>query len=328
MSLTTSSSSLNAGAEENEMDCSSQTEEDRNVCWICLEGESPVRPLVQPCKCPRYCHSRCLARWQLQSAGTKRESQCDFCNELLPDWRQVLSIDLAEFDAPAIMNVNFEGQTYSFEVTSGTSGYAQFTEAIRRAFQLPSDSELNITFTCDEPTTEAGSLLTLQGAGAYDAAVYCASISAARRQLVQRSLSQSLNALHDMDASNGSSISLLENNEESQQQQQYITRHHRSRTSLESEQRGRRRRGGGGRRFATVSRDEEEFRSPSASAPVRLRHTRARSLFTLPNSSNNSVSGSGTRTNTLTNDREIQQRKSWMKVAKKMKAIYNKITQK
>ena len=81
------------------------------------------------------------------------------------------------------MNVNFDGRTYSFEVKPGPDGYKLFTEAIRRAFSLPDDSELNITFTCDEPTTvpDAGSLLTLQGAGAYDAAVHCASVSAARR---------------------------------------------------------------------------------------------------------------------------------------------------
>lgn len=55
------------------------------------------------------------------------------------------------------MNVNFEGKTYSFEVKPGTSGYLQFTEAIRHAFHLPPDSELNITFTCDEPYNEDGS---------------------------------------------------------------------------------------------------------------------------------------------------------------------------
>jgi hypothetical protein len=32
-------------------------------------------------------------------------------------------------------------------------GYQEFTESIRRAFSLPSDSELNITFTCDEPSS-------------------------------------------------------------------------------------------------------------------------------------------------------------------------------
>lgn len=36
---------------------------------------------------------------------------------------------------------------------AGADGYRQFTEAIRRAFHLPDDSELNITFTCDEPST-------------------------------------------------------------------------------------------------------------------------------------------------------------------------------
>lgn len=160
-----------------------------------------------------------------------------------------------------------------WQVKPGPEGYRQFTESIRRAFSLPDDSELNITFTCDEPTTgdarsdparvhqpgaqhtqsrrarlraggrgrqgpgegeaqgcrgdaglcsaalcprlpraparpllrpartpggqltrlftlapplvpaavDTGSLLTLQGSGAYDAAVHCASVSAARR---------------------------------------------------------------------------------------------------------------------------------------------------
>ena len=51
------------------------------------------------------------------------------------------------------MNVNFDGRTYSFEVSPGEGGYKMFTEAIRNAFNLPEDSELNITFTCDEPST-------------------------------------------------------------------------------------------------------------------------------------------------------------------------------
>ena len=53
------------------------------------------------------------------------------------------------------MNVNFDGRTYSFEVKPGPDGYRDFTQAIRRAFNLPEDSELNITFTCDEPSAVA-----------------------------------------------------------------------------------------------------------------------------------------------------------------------------
>lgn len=45
--------------------------EDVPVCWICLDPASSHRPLTLPCNCPRYCHQVCLARWQLQSAGTR-----------------------------------------------------------------------------------------------------------------------------------------------------------------------------------------------------------------------------------------------------------------
>ena len=194
--------------------------QDAEMCWICLDMSGE---LIRPCRCPRcvgdfiflhyidsecrmiavivgwtdeHCltewqlmsgcrvaHRRCLARWQLQSAGTRKEKHCEFCDSQLPDWKEALTPKDAEsVHAPAIMNVNFDGRTYSFEVKPGPEGYAMFTEAIRRAFDLPDDSELNITFTCDEPTVpELGSLLTLQGPGAYDAAVHCASVSAARR---------------------------------------------------------------------------------------------------------------------------------------------------
>eukprot|EP00877_Chromochloris_zofingiensis_P005715 jgi/Chrzof1/15144/Cz09g28230.t1 len=152
--------------------------EDIPVCWICLDGHSIERPLMHPCRCPSYCHASCIARWQLQSAGSRRELFCDFCNSRLPEWKNVLTPSCGA-TAPAVMNVNFDNKTYSFQVAPGPDGYKQFTEAIRKAFRLPDDSELNITFTCDEPSS--GALLTLSGPGAYDAAVHCASVSAARR---------------------------------------------------------------------------------------------------------------------------------------------------
>lgn len=39
------------------------------ACWICLEQASSKETLTRPCSCPRWCHRRCLARWQLHSAG-------------------------------------------------------------------------------------------------------------------------------------------------------------------------------------------------------------------------------------------------------------------
>ncbi|KAK2079885.1 hypothetical protein QBZ16_002280 [Prototheca wickerhamii] len=127
-----------------------------------------------------HVHPKCLARWQLQSAGTRRETRCEFCDGSLPNWKEELT-PITQLEAPAIMNVNFDGLSYSFEVQPGPEGYVAFTKAIRAAFNLPGDADLNITFTCDEPTSENGGLVTLQGPGAYDAAVHCASISAARR---------------------------------------------------------------------------------------------------------------------------------------------------
>ncbi|KAI8462819.1 MAG: hypothetical protein J3K34DRAFT_389394 [Monoraphidium minutum] len=153
--------------------------DDCPICWICLDGPGPDRPLVHPCRCPSWVHAPCIARWQLQSAGTRRETHCDFCRQHLPEWKDVLTPDSDTTSAPAVMNVNFDNKTYSFTVAPGSDGYRQFTAAIRKAFHLPDDSELNITFTCDEPSS--GSLLTLSGPGAYDAAVHCAAVSAARR---------------------------------------------------------------------------------------------------------------------------------------------------
>ena len=48
----------------------------------------------------------------------------------------------------------------------GPDGYHQFTLAIRRAFLLPEDSELNITFTCDEPSSGGRPLARLGDLGA------------------------------------------------------------------------------------------------------------------------------------------------------------------
>jgi RING-variant domain len=40
-------------------------------CWICLGTAKGA--LTQPCRCPGFAHRACLARWQLQKAGTRCE---------------------------------------------------------------------------------------------------------------------------------------------------------------------------------------------------------------------------------------------------------------
>jgi len=132
-----------------------------------------------PCKCPRSAHSKCIARWQLQSAGTRKETHCEFCDTELPGWKDMF-LPAIENHGDPVMNVTFNGVTRGFRVSSGPEGYRKFSSEIQKAFKLPHGAELSITFTCDEPTGVA-SQLVLKGEGAYDAAVLCAAVSAARR---------------------------------------------------------------------------------------------------------------------------------------------------
>lgn len=41
----------------------------------------------------------------------RRETHCEFCDRRLPDWKRTLTPTCGA-DAPAVMNVNFDGRTY------------------------------------------------------------------------------------------------------------------------------------------------------------------------------------------------------------------------
>ena len=47
--------------------------------------------------------------------GCRREIACEFCDRQLPDWKKTLT-PIYGANVPAVMNVNFDGRTYSFEV--------------------------------------------------------------------------------------------------------------------------------------------------------------------------------------------------------------------
>ncbi|KAF6258990.1 hypothetical protein COO60DRAFT_1270392 [Scenedesmus sp. NREL 46B-D3] len=146
---------------------------DEECCFICLGSEEP---LIKPCRC-LTCHQTCLARWQLQSAGKEEESKCRFCKQTLPSWKAAFS-DLSGEAAP-VMSIQFNGHTYWLQVKSGEGGATQFKEDVRRLLGLTAEQAFDITFECRAPG--AGSKMELQGLHTYDAAVYCASLSAARR---------------------------------------------------------------------------------------------------------------------------------------------------
>lgn len=56
--------------------CSKQsTTDELPVCWICLDTDKANDELMNPCACPRYVHSRCLARWQVGHSLHAREAR-------------------------------------------------------------------------------------------------------------------------------------------------------------------------------------------------------------------------------------------------------------
>lgn len=81
-----------------------------DACWVCLDGHSPINPLIKPCMCPsRLVHQSCLARWQLQQAGKTEEVSCRFCSAQLPDWRDTTA---ALPKATPIMTIVHNGESY------------------------------------------------------------------------------------------------------------------------------------------------------------------------------------------------------------------------
>ncbi len=63
----------------------------------------------------------------------------------------------------------------------GRDGLKEFTNKIRDLFRLPEDVDISLTFGCKEPMS--GQHLKLEGIGAFDAAVHCASVAAAGEAL-------------------------------------------------------------------------------------------------------------------------------------------------
>lgn len=144
-------------------------------CWICLSSE---KPFIRQCACPsRLVHQACLAQWQIVSAGRSEETSCRFCAERLPDWR--LSLADKPRAAP-LMTVTHNNEIHVLRVTPGEEGRETFERDIRRIFGLTPEDHVAVTFGIKDPF--AGRDVTLEGWGAWGAAVECAACSAGTRQ--------------------------------------------------------------------------------------------------------------------------------------------------
>ena len=93
------------------------------------------------------------------------------------------------------MSVVYNGTVHQLHVSNGRAGRAQFERDIRRIFNLGPDVELALSFGCRVPgiSVDRGDKgdgseddeqeLTLEGWDSFDAAVFCASLSAGSRKL-------------------------------------------------------------------------------------------------------------------------------------------------
>eukprot|EP01025_Chloroclados_australasicus_P026945 TRINITY_DN2674_c0_g1_i1.p1 TRINITY_DN2674_c0_g1~~TRINITY_DN2674_c0_g1_i1.p1 ORF type:complete len:285 (+),score=31.33 TRINITY_DN2674_c0_g1_i1:59-856(+) len=150
-------------------------------CWICLDGKKSSDELDYPCTCPRKVHHKCLAQWQLQSAGKDEEHQCRFCLQVLPDWRQYLTPQNITPAKQAVMVVVINGISKRIKVGEGQGGVEEFTRKVREAFGVSESEELDLSFVCNAPNVRREQI-RLQGNSAFDAAVHCAQVSAAQRK--------------------------------------------------------------------------------------------------------------------------------------------------
>lgn len=155
-------------------------------CYICLSNESAHDhdALIRPCPCPRNVHRRCLARWQLKQAGKPEETSCRFCQHTIgDDWRNVLTPlylrPYMSYMRPTL-GITFNGEQYDICVELNTTTLPKFLEAVRLACKFPPEHEFDMRFVCQDPFH--GGDIAFESINAFNAAVYCATIAAAKRE--------------------------------------------------------------------------------------------------------------------------------------------------
>jgi hypothetical protein len=153
--------------------------DDDDVCWVCLEGSLPDNLIKSPCNCSQFSHTACLARWQLQSVGTKNETHCRFCDSELPDWKEAFTPSCGSA-ASVLLDIKHSGGAFSIEARTGPEGYDRFISDINATFNSPEDYDIFVELA---HIYMEGHVVTLNGGGprAYDAAMFCVAAKIARK---------------------------------------------------------------------------------------------------------------------------------------------------
>ncbi|GIL62530.1 hypothetical protein Vafri_16743 [Volvox africanus] len=194
--------------------------ETEDFCYICFEGATrgpsgELEPLVQVCRCPTRVHRRCVARWQLYSAGKREEKSCRFCQGTLPDWKEVLT-PRALPPAVPILSIYYNNTCCRMKVRPGPDGLRAFLRQLE-VIVGRDVANVNFVFRCRCPDT--GAEIFLQGLQAFEAAMHCACVRAAQRSLQQHQQQQHL-LLQQQQQQQQQHRQLLELSSLHQQQQQ------------------------------------------------------------------------------------------------------------
>jgi hypothetical protein len=148
--------------------------DDENDCWICLGKSADI---IKPCKCPRYVHPLCLARWQIENIGTSEEIQCRFCNDLFPSWKNIYTLQEEHTLSPISFKVICMGIEHKLNVVP--NGFERFKIELMKLYRLANDQEFSITYACTVPneksniTIKSNSLKEHQYESAVILASYC-----------------------------------------------------------------------------------------------------------------------------------------------------------
>ncbi|GFR52202.1 hypothetical protein Agub_g14741, partial [Astrephomene gubernaculifera] len=170
-----------------------QDVDSEEFCYICFEGptrkpDGELEPLVQVCKCPTRVHRKCVARWQLYSAGKQEEKSCRFCKGTLPDWKEVLTPSALPPAIP-VLSIYYNNTCCRMKVRPGPDGLQVFLRQLE-AIVGRDVANVNFVFRCRCPDT--GAEIFLQGLQAFEAAMHCACVRAAQRSLQQQRQQQLL----------------------------------------------------------------------------------------------------------------------------------------
>ncbi|GIL62531.1 hypothetical protein Vafri_16743 [Volvox africanus] len=130
--------------------------ETEDFCYICFEGATrgpsgELEPLVQVCRCPTRVHRRCVARWQLYSAGKREEKSCRFCQGTLPDWKEVLT-PRALPPAVPILSIYYNNTCCRMKVRPGPDGLRAFLRQLE-VIVGRDVANVNFVFRCRCPDT-------------------------------------------------------------------------------------------------------------------------------------------------------------------------------